>query len=200
MNLKFDPARRARLLRPSRRRRLPPFKILRRLGLKRGESFVDIGCGPGYFTLPASRIVGDGGRVFALDVAGEMLADLKTEAAIKGAANIRFLRVGEKDDGIPSNAGLYFLGQVLHELEDKPGYLAGLRRRMGPESRLAVLDYHKRRTKHGPAVSQRVSLSRLRSWLRETGFRIVEVFDVNEEEYVVLSRIALKKRVARASV
>lgn len=166
----------------------------------KGSSFVDIGCGPGFFTLPASRIVGRSGRIFALDIYGEMLADLKSEAAVKGAANIRFLRVGEEGDGIPANADLYFLAQVFHELDDKPGYLAGLRRRMGPESRLAVLDYHKRRTKHGPPLSHRVSLSRLRGWLREAGFRIIEAFDVNEEEYVVLSRIALDRRIARAGV
>ncbi|MBN2199476.1 MAG: methyltransferase domain-containing protein [Candidatus Aminicenantes bacterium] len=192
MSLKFDPARRDRLRHPRRSRRLPPFKILRRLGLRRGDTFVDIGCGPGFFSLPASRIVGEGGKVVAVDVSTEMLTDLKAGAAAEGASNIVFKQVGENGAGLPANAGLYFLCQVLHELEDKRGYLAGLRRRMGPESRLAVLDYHRRRTKHGPPLFQRVSLSRLRGWLQEFGFRVVDVFDVNAEEYAVVSRIAGK--------
>ncbi|OGD27466.1 MAG: hypothetical protein A2Y56_06385 [Candidatus Aminicenantes bacterium RBG_13_63_10] len=46
----------------------------------------------------------------------------------------------------------------------------GRRRRLPPFKilrRLAVLDYHKRRTSHGPPLSHRVALSRLLKWLRE---------------------------------
>ncbi len=40
-----------------------------RLGLvKEGQSFLDYGCGPGVFTIPAARIIGDRGKVFALDL------------------------------------------------------------------------------------------------------------------------------------
>lgn len=184
---KFDPARRARLVSPGRRRRLPPFKTLRRLGLKRGETFVDIGCGPGYFSLPAARIVGPEGRVVALDVSREMLADLEADAARRGVSNIKTFPVGEDGSGIPRGASLYFLGNVLHEIEDVESYLALLHRRLGPGSRLAVLEFHKRRTTHGPQLAHRVALSRMRSFLNKAGFRVLASFDVNDEEYAVVA-------------
>ncbi|MBM3296465.1 MAG: hypothetical protein FJY83_02585 [Candidatus Aminicenantes bacterium] len=62
--LRFDPARRDRLRSEARRRRLPPFKTLRRLGLEKGETFVDIDrlrslAGEAGFRLIASLDVND---------------------------------------------------------------------------------------------------------------------------------------------
>lgn len=184
---KFDPARRARLVSPGRRRRLPPYKTLRRLGLKRGETFVDIGCGPGFFSLPAARIVGPEGMVVSLDVSREMLADLEAEAARRGVSNVKTFLVGEAGSGIPPGKAWYFLGDVLHEVPDVERYLALLHRRLGPRSRLAVLEFHKRRTAHGPPLSHRLALSRMRSGLREAGFRVLKSFDVNDEEYALVA-------------
>lgn len=36
--------------------------------LKRGRSVLEVGCGPEFFTIPATRIVGTTGRVYALDI------------------------------------------------------------------------------------------------------------------------------------
>jgi ubiquinone/menaquinone biosynthesis C-methylase UbiE len=38
-----------------------------------GMTVMDIGCGPGYFTVPMARMVGPAGRVIAADVQKEML-------------------------------------------------------------------------------------------------------------------------------
>jgi len=45
-----------------------PFETLTRLGLKKGVTFVDLGCGYGTFTLAASSIVGSEGHVYAVDI------------------------------------------------------------------------------------------------------------------------------------
>ena len=45
-----------------------PYDILRNIGIKEGMSVLDIGAGPGFFTIPAAKIVGPNGRVFALDI------------------------------------------------------------------------------------------------------------------------------------
>ena len=39
-----------------------PEEILTAIGLKAGQTLIDIGCGEGFFTLPAARIVGPNGR------------------------------------------------------------------------------------------------------------------------------------------
>jgi len=45
-----------------------PYKRLRVAGLKRGQKVLEVGCGPGFFTIPAAKIVGEEGAVYAADV------------------------------------------------------------------------------------------------------------------------------------
>ena len=48
----------------------------------------DLGCGEGFFALPAARIVGERGRVYALDINTESIAHLKASAESEGLDNI----------------------------------------------------------------------------------------------------------------
>ena len=42
-------------------------EVLRRIGIKRGQTVLDFGCGYGAYTIPVAEIVGEQGRVYALD-------------------------------------------------------------------------------------------------------------------------------------
>jgi ubiquinone/menaquinone biosynthesis C-methylase UbiE len=59
-----------------------PYKILRS-HIKPGMKAVDLGCGPGYFTLPMAQLTGDTGSVTAVDVQAGMLVRIKNK--IKGS-------------------------------------------------------------------------------------------------------------------
>lgn len=48
-------------------------EILRRIGIKRGQTVLDFGCGYGAYTIPVAKIVGEQGRVYALDKDKEAL-------------------------------------------------------------------------------------------------------------------------------
>ena len=41
-----------------RKKTQDPVSILSKAGLKPGMTFVDIGCGQGYFSIPAAKLVG----------------------------------------------------------------------------------------------------------------------------------------------
>jgi precorrin-6B methylase 2 len=42
-------------------------KVLKRIGIRRGQTVLDFGCGYGIYTIPVAKIVGEHGRVYALD-------------------------------------------------------------------------------------------------------------------------------------
>jgi ubiquinone/menaquinone biosynthesis C-methylase UbiE len=153
------------------------------VGLKKGDVFVDIGCGTGFFSLHAAVLVGKRGAVYALDISSRMLADLAAAARRKGIMNLKAILSAESGRELPRGASLYFMANVFHELDDKKAYLNLLYRRLGPGSRLAIVDYHKKRTKHGPPIAHRVSRRQAGALLASAGFRLVKAFEVNSEEY-----------------
>jgi len=65
----------------------PPRRFLGR-HLRPGDSVADLGCGPGHFTLPMTRLVGDGGRVIAVDFDPSAIERLRRKAARRGAAEV----------------------------------------------------------------------------------------------------------------
>lgn len=44
-----------------------PVKSLKGAGLEAGQSVLEVGCGTGFFTLPAARMIGEEGRLVALE-------------------------------------------------------------------------------------------------------------------------------------
>src|SRR4030042_2206352 len=74
----------AELLRPGRGLLHPARRSLEELRVKPGDTVLEIGPGPGYFTIEAGRMVGPEGRVLALDVQREMAASLRGRLEDRG--------------------------------------------------------------------------------------------------------------------
>ena len=125
---RFDPKNLARLDSPERRALLPPEKTLHTIGLKEGETLLDIGAGIGYFSIPALDIVGPAGSVIAADLSSEMLAELTLRAGKR--PNLMILRSAE--DRLPVADGT-------------AGGRAARRDRFAPAPRRRPLHPHRRR-------------------------------------------------------
>lgn len=87
-------------------RRIPPFvldNVLRRLAqpprrfvsrhLGPGDRVADLGCGPGHFTVPMTQIVGEEGRVFAVDLDPRAIASLRRKVARRGVGQVVDARI-----------------------------------------------------------------------------------------------------------
>lgn len=72
------------------------FKIVRRL-LKEGQTFLDIGANTGYYSLLASKFVGEDGRVLAFEPNPTMFQRLKYNLMINKSANVLAFNVGLAD-------------------------------------------------------------------------------------------------------
>lgn len=88
--------------------------------LDEGMTAIDLGCGPGYFTIEMAKTVGAGGRVFAVDLQDGMLE--KVEAKIAGTALEKRITLHKcKEDGIGLEEPVDFilLFYVVHEVPDR---------------------------------------------------------------------------------
>jgi ubiquinone/menaquinone biosynthesis C-methylase UbiE len=65
------------------------FKVLEKAGVKRGKIVLDFGCGSGTYTIPAAKIVGKEGKVYALDKDKKVLDELMQKAESAGLRNIK---------------------------------------------------------------------------------------------------------------
>ncbi len=65
------------------------FKALKKVGIKRGKTVLDFGCGSGTYTIPAAKIVSEEGKVYALDKDKKALAQLMQKAESAGLENIK---------------------------------------------------------------------------------------------------------------
>jgi ubiquinone/menaquinone biosynthesis C-methylase UbiE len=71
-------------------------RFLRKAGVAEGQRILDFGCGSGNYTIPAARIVGRRGAVYAVDKSPEALDRLMAGAESEGLANIRRVDVAER--------------------------------------------------------------------------------------------------------
>jgi len=64
-------------------------RILRKIGIRKGQTVLDFGCGSGAYTVPVARIVSEEGIVYALDRDKRALDELMQRAELEGLRNIR---------------------------------------------------------------------------------------------------------------
>jgi len=102
-----------------RRRWQNPEAILMKTGLRPGSTFIDVGCGEGFFAIPAAKVVGEKGWVYGLDINPKAVSRLKEKASKEKLRNLK-LKVGRAEETILCEgcADIAFFGIVLHDFAD----------------------------------------------------------------------------------
>ncbi|MDP9238039.1 MAG: methyltransferase domain-containing protein [Chloroflexota bacterium] len=130
------------LLNPQRRfLHAPVDTLLRVFRVKEGDTVLELGPGPGYFTLGASRVVGPTGRVVCVDVQPGMVSILEERLRVEKVLNTHPV-VGDATR-LPladQSVDVAFLVTVLGEIHDRPAALVELRRVMKPGAVLSVME------------------------------------------------------------
>ena len=98
---------------------IDPYKVLRAIGVKPGQVVLDLGCGPGFFTIPAGKIVGEEGLVYALDLHPLALERVSEKAQKFGLKNIQPILARADQTSLPDQSiDLAFLFGMVHKLDD----------------------------------------------------------------------------------
>ena len=166
---------------PSGKTYLDPVFLLEKLGVLSGMKVADFGCGAGYFTLQAAEMVGNAGRVYALDIFKPNLSAVWSKVKTRGYDNVvrcvwtdleiyggaRKIKDGSVDRGILTN--------VLHQSKKQKDILRECARLLKDEGKLLVVDWSKTAA-FGPKENQLVSQERVRTMAAEVGLAEMERF------------------------
>src|SRR5512136_1368582 len=95
-------------------------KLFHVLALKSWHTVLDMGCGTGMYALAMAKIIGDGGRVHAVDLWAEGVERLKETIERRGVKNISPI-VADVSKILPLPGGsmdLILMATVLHDLKE----------------------------------------------------------------------------------
>jgi ubiquinone/menaquinone biosynthesis C-methylase UbiE len=124
-------------------------KFLKDIGIKGGQKVLDFGCGSGNYTIPAAKIAGEEGLVYALDKDKRSLDQLMHKAESMGLKNIiRLDTSNESGTGLDNESvDVVLLYDVLHyyyfpRAEDRRQLLREVYRVLKPSALLSLYPTH----------------------------------------------------------
>jgi len=170
----------------ARRRRQHPESILKEIGIRPGSTFIDVGCGDGFFALPAARMVGPRGRVCGIDIDAEALDLLGERAFREGLDNI-VLHHGMAEEIVlcDSCADIVFFGIDLHDFIDPVRVLRNAERMAAPDGVIVDLDWKKEPLPLGPPVGKKFSPEHAAALMAEAGLEVRTVAESEPYHYVI---------------
>lgn len=119
-----------------------PRAKLERVGIREGQSVLDFGCGIGSFAIPAAQIVGEKGKVYALDIHPLAVKAVEKKAKRKRLNNITTI-FSDRDTGLPDESvDVILLYDTIHMIKDKRALLKELHRVLKPDGVLSVWTPH----------------------------------------------------------
>jgi len=126
-----------------------PQRLLIAAGLKQGQKVLEVGCGPGFFTIPAAKIVGDKGVIYAIDVHPLAIKRVQKKIKRERLKNVTPILANASDTGLPDRsidlAFLFGLRYIAGGLENviseihrilKPGGVLSFEKTRGSEQKL----------------------------------------------------------------
>ncbi|MBV6434127.1 MAG: Ubiquinone/menaquinone biosynthesis C-methyltransferase UbiE [Bryobacteraceae bacterium] len=121
-----------------------PKELIEVLGIKPGDTVVDLGTGVGYMLPYLSEAVGPKGKVLAEDIFDDFLTQAKQNAAKHSLTNVVFIKGTDRDPRLPANsADLVMALDSYHHFDYPAKMLAVIARSLHPGGRLAIIDFYK---------------------------------------------------------
>jgi ubiquinone/menaquinone biosynthesis C-methylase UbiE len=152
--------------------------MLGQLGLKRGMTVCDMGCGNGFYALQIAKMVGPQGSVLCVDIQPEMLEFLKQRAAERAVTNYKPILGKLHDPRLPvGKVDLILCVDVYHEFSHPVQMLASMRKSLAPGGVVVLLEY--REEDRGVPIKplHKMSKDQIMKEMPANGFKLVKEFN-----------------------
>lgn len=118
----------------------PPGKIVGPY-IQAGDTVIDMGCGPGYFTIDMAKMVGSGGKVIAVDIQAKMLERVRKKARKHGLAERIVYHTADMDQiGLNQTADFILAYYMIHETPDMTKTLQELKNLLRDGGKMLVVE------------------------------------------------------------
>lgn len=119
------------------------YEFLEDVGVKSNQMVLDYGCGSGTYAIPAAKIVGESGLVYALDISRTTLDKMEKRANREGLKNIARIDASEFDVRLEdASIDHVLLIDVLQEIDDREALFDRVYRILKPEGAVIVYPMH----------------------------------------------------------
>jgi ubiquinone/menaquinone biosynthesis C-methylase UbiE len=117
-----------------------PYKIFGDY-IKEGQAALDLGCGPGFFSLPMAEMVGETGKVISVDIQEEMLQMLRDKSESAGLKSRIIPHKSQPDKiGISEMVDFALAFYMVHEVPDKKSFLSEVVSHLKPDGKLLIVE------------------------------------------------------------
>lgn len=167
-----------------------PENVFGGLRLKPGSAFLDMACGTGQYAVAASKIVGDEGFVYAIDLWEEGITTLMEQVSVKGIRNIQAM-VRDITKPIPIDGDcvdVCFMATALHEFtlsQTADAALTEAARVLGSDGTLAIIEFDKIDRPPGPPIHIRLTPDDVERIVSPHGFSRQQVTEVGPYNYLM---------------
>lgn len=164
------------LERPTREQEERTDLLLTALELKPGDTVADIGAGTGYFTLPMARMVGDEGKVLAVDIQPEMLGIIERRMLMEDTFNIDMILGSESDPKLPpGEVDVVLLVDAYHEFSHPREVMTGIATSLSSTGRVVLVEYRGEDPSVPIKPLHKMTVKQARKELEAVGLELVSV-------------------------
>lgn len=175
-----------------------PGHVMRTLGVNAGIRAVDLCCGDGCFTAPLAELVGGGGKVYALDIDPDLLAQARAEVARQGATVAQWICADAREIAglVPPEMDYVLIASTLHGVPEKTVLVQAVAQVLKPGGRFAVINWHQIAREQttvfdkprGPKTEMRMSPEDVRKIVEPAGFQLADLVELPPYHYGAVFR------------
>jgi len=192
MQYKFDRQTNILSKRSLSKRFMNPDRTLRDIEVKKGDVVADLGCGSGFFVIPASTIVDSGGKIYAVDILSSELEKIKGNAKTYGLWNIEYIQADlevEKGTGIPSaSVDIVIISNTLSQTQRDDKVIEEANRILKPKGKLVIIDWDKVKTSFGPRLEDRPEKENIIGIAKGIGLKLEKNLETGLYHYGLIFR------------
>jgi ubiquinone/menaquinone biosynthesis C-methylase UbiE len=168
-----------------RLKELKPYDLLREVaGISDGMVCIDFGSGTGTFALPLAELVGNQGKVYAVDRSAEMHVHIQAK---NPPPNLVLVESDVIQTGLDSQiADVCLLAFILHEVKQPSILMSEAVRLLKPGGKAVVVEWRADSVLRGPPQSKRITRTQIEEIIKQAGLSLLEYHDWSINHYIAI--------------